>query len=86
MIDELMVKSSAAINKAASYIYRNCYVSVGNSAKPVGVDAKWISECAKDLKANAGKSLVVAGNRQPLVVHLLAHAINAALGCFRDRP
>ena len=45
-----------------------------------GVDAKWISECAKDLRANAGKSLVVAGYRQPLAVHLLAHAMNAALG------
>ena len=43
-------------------------------------DAKWLQECAKDLKANRGQSLVVAGHRQPLAVHLLAHAINAALG------
>ena len=46
--------------------------------------AKWIAECAKDLMANAGKSLVVAGHRQPLAVHLLAHAINAALGQRRQ--
>ncbi len=53
----------------------------GQSASvPAGVDAKWISECAKDLAANKGKSLVVAGHRQPLAVHLLANAINAALG------
>jgi molybdopterin-containing oxidoreductase family iron-sulfur binding subunit len=45
-----------------------------------GVDAKWISECAKDLAAHKGQSLVVAGHRQPLAVHLLANAINAALG------
>ncbi len=47
---------------------------------PAGVDAKWISECAKDLKANGGKSLVLVGHRQPLSVHLIANAINAALG------
>ena len=48
--------------------------------KPAGVDAKWISECAKDLLAHAGNCVVVAGQRQPLAVHVLAHAMNAALG------
>ena len=47
---------------------------------PAGVKPEWIAECAKDLRANAGAALVVAGYRQPLAVHLLAHAINAALG------
>lgn len=41
---------------------------------------KWIVECAKDLLANKGKCLVLAGHRQPLAVHLMANAINAALG------
>lgn len=40
----------------------------------------WIAECAKDLVANRGKVLVVAGQRQPLAVHILAYAINNALG------
>ena len=48
--------------------------------KPAGVDPKWISECAKDLLAHQGNCVVVAGQRQPLAVHLLAHAMNAALG------
>ena len=39
----------------------------------------WIAECAKDLIAAGKKNLVVAGQRQPLEVHLIAHAINAAL-------
>jgi MoCo/4Fe-4S cofactor protein with predicted Tat translocation signal len=47
---------------------------------PAGVDPRWISECAKDLAANGHHSLVVAGHRQPREVHLLAHALNAALG------
>jgi MoCo/4Fe-4S cofactor protein with predicted Tat translocation signal len=53
----------------------------GRSASAVaGVDSKWISECAKDLLAHKGKSLVVAGHRQPFAVHLVANAMNAALG------
>jgi MoCo/4Fe-4S cofactor protein with predicted Tat translocation signal len=49
---------------------------------PAGVDAKWISECAKDLVATGKNALVVAGQRQPIEVHLLALAINSALGAF----
>jgi MoCo/4Fe-4S cofactor protein with predicted Tat translocation signal len=42
----------------------------------------WTVECARDLVANNGNVLVVAGQRQPLEVHLLANAINAALGAI----
>jgi molybdopterin-containing oxidoreductase family iron-sulfur binding subunit len=42
----------------------------------------WIAECALDLAANKGNALVVAGQSQPLEVHLLAHAINSALGAI----
>jgi len=53
-------------------------------AQAAGVSAQWmsqwISECAKDLAAHAGQSLVLAGHRQPLEVHLLALALNARLG------
>ena len=49
---------------------------------PTGVDPKWISNCASDLIANYKHALVVAGQRQPLEVHLLAHAINSALGAM----
>ena len=47
-----------------------------------GVDPKWITECANDLKAAGGLALVVAGQRQPTVVHWLAHAINDLLGAM----
>lgn len=47
---------------------------------PAGVDPKWVHECAQDLLAHKGQSLVVAGHRQPLAVHLLALAMNAGLG------
>ena len=75
----LRLPASAVVQVAAA-IAAELGVNVGSIAKPAGVDAKWIAECAKDLKASGGKALVVAGYRQPLAVHLIAHAINAALG------
>jgi len=75
--------ASAVIDFAAA-IATECGVNVGTMAKPSGVDSKWISECAKDLLANKGAALAVAGFGQPLAVHLLALAINAALGSVGD--
>ena len=43
-------------------------------------DAKWVSIIAKDLAANRGKSLVVAGREQSSDVHALVHRLNALLG------
>ena len=45
-------------------------------------NSQWISECARDLNANRGESVVLAGERQPEAVHLIAHVINSVLGCF----
>jgi molybdopterin-containing oxidoreductase family iron-sulfur binding subunit len=39
-----------------------------------------IAAIAKDLKANAGSSIVIAGDEQPPVVHAIAHALNSQLG------
>ncbi len=75
----LRLPASAVVQVVAA-IAAELGLSTDNVAKPTGVDAKWISECAKDLKAAGGAALVVAGNRQPLAVHLLAHAINSLLG------
>jgi len=48
--------------------------------KPTEPEAAWLTNCAKDLIEHSGKSLVLAGHRQPLAVHLLAYALNSALG------
>src|SRR5580765_3933232 len=45
-----------------------------------GVDARWVDAVAKDLLANRGKSLVVAGDRQPASVHAAVCALNSHLG------
>jgi molybdopterin-containing oxidoreductase family iron-sulfur binding subunit len=46
---------------------------------PASVKPEWIRECARDLVANKGKALVLAGHRQPLAVHLVAHLLNTLL-------
>jgi len=51
-------------------------------AAPAQAHEPWITACVKDLKANAGKSLVLAGYRLPLAAHLLVIAINEALGAI----
>jgi molybdopterin-containing oxidoreductase family iron-sulfur binding subunit len=45
-----------------------------------GGRAKWVNAVVKDLMANRGAGIVIAGDYQPPAVHALAHAINQALG------
>ena len=47
--------------------------------KPANIPDKWIKVVAKDLVANKGKCLVIAGRRQPSHVHALVNALNTAL-------
>jgi len=50
--------------------------------KGLDIKAGWVEQCAKDLLENKGRSLVVAGAHQPVAVHVLAYAMNAALGAL----
>ncbi len=50
------------------------------TAPAVKFSADWIKYCVEDLVASKGKSLVIAGPRQPIAVQALVAAINAALG------
>ncbi len=43
-------------------------------------DERWLTALAEDLVRTKGKSLIVAGRRQPVWVHEMALALNAALG------
>ncbi len=80
----LRVPASAVAGIAARMATEVCGAgSLGGGvdalAKSVGKNEAWVVACAKDLLKNKGKSLVLAGHRQPLAVHLLANAINGAL-------
>ncbi|HEU5101560.1 MAG TPA: TAT-variant-translocated molybdopterin oxidoreductase [Roseiflexaceae bacterium] len=55
-------------------------INAGGGAAPAGVPADWLPALVKDLQANRGRSIVIAGEEQPAAVHALAHAINNTLG------
>ena len=55
-------------------------LGVAGASSTYTENAQWIQVLAKDLLANRGGSIVVAGDNQPPIVHALAHAMNAALG------
>jgi molybdopterin-containing oxidoreductase family iron-sulfur binding subunit len=53
---------------------------VAASPPPESASAAFFNAVVKDLQAHRGRSLIVAGDAQPPAVHVLAHAMNAALG------
>jgi MoCo/4Fe-4S cofactor protein with predicted Tat translocation signal len=55
-------------------------VSGAGEATAPGAAEPWIAPLVKDLQAARGRSLVIAGDGQPPVVHAMAHAMNEALG------
>jgi molybdopterin-containing oxidoreductase family iron-sulfur binding subunit len=62
-----------------SKVAEEMFVQVSGSAPFL---QRWISDCVKDMLAHRGQVLVVVGQRQPMEVHLFAHAINSALGAI----
>lgn len=50
------------------------------ASEMVAPHRRWVDAVVRDLLAHRKRSLVIAGDRQPAVVHAMAHAINAALG------
>ncbi len=51
-----------------------------DAGNPVSVPADWMAALARDLRQHRGTSLVIAGDWQPPALHVLAHAMNDALG------
>lgn len=70
--------ASAVANATSDATLANAVKAI--PAPAVKIDPEWVKYCAEDLVAAKGKSIVVAGSRQPAAVQALAAAINAALG------
>ncbi|MFK7910975.1 MAG: TAT-variant-translocated molybdopterin oxidoreductase, partial [Akkermansiaceae bacterium] len=57
-------------------------VTVAKGGSLTDHEKKWAAACAEDLKANAGKSAVLAGSRQSKALHNICIVINTALGNY----
>ncbi|HUE17620.1 MAG TPA: TAT-variant-translocated molybdopterin oxidoreductase [Planctomycetaceae bacterium] len=55
-------------------------LGISDSGRNASPHDKWAAALAKDLQQHQGRCLILAGERQPAVVHLLAHALNHSLG------
>jgi MoCo/4Fe-4S cofactor protein with predicted Tat translocation signal len=55
-------------------------VATGNARTRGGEEDAWLASAAADLLRHRGRSIVLAGDHQPVEVHLLAHRMNEALG------
>jgi len=84
MADHRLRIPASHVGAFALALARDLGVPVDGIAQPAGVELphKWIAELAADLKSARGRSLVLAGNRQPVAVQQLAAAINSALGAL----
>jgi MoCo/4Fe-4S cofactor protein with predicted Tat translocation signal len=84
MADHRLRVAPSQVSAVAAQIARGLGVKAGVAiVAPELTDPKqvaWVNGVVEDLKENAGKSAVLAGSRQSLALHLLAHAINFALG------
>ena len=81
--DHRMPMKARDIQAAASALA--AAVGSGSTSEPSDAElpngaAAWIAAAAKDLRAHAGRSLVVAGDTQPAAVHALVRSMNQALG------
>jgi molybdopterin-containing oxidoreductase family iron-sulfur binding subunit len=56
--------------------------AMGKTTATAKFPAGWVKELAKDLVANRGRALVLAGAQQAPAVHLIVAAINSALGAL----
>ena len=81
LADHRLALSTGGIEALALRLAKELGVSWNAAQAPddLADQSQWIGALAKDLKANAGRSLVIAGPQQAPIVHALAHAINSTL-------
>jgi molybdopterin-containing oxidoreductase family iron-sulfur binding subunit len=82
MADHHLPMRASQIEAFARAIVRELGIDPTSAAAPAvtGAAASWVTPLVRDLQANRGRGLVIAGEEQPAAVHALAHAINDALG------
>jgi molybdopterin-containing oxidoreductase family iron-sulfur binding subunit len=75
--DHRLALRATEIEGVARAIAAKLGIPAGNVSQD---HAHWVAAVAKDLGQHRGRCLILAGERQPPAVHLLAHAVNDLLG------
>ena len=83
LADHRLPLDSGAIERFAATVALELGVHLETDIPVFEDTANWVPALVRDLKKNAGASIVVAGPQQSPSVHALAHAINQALGNIR---
>ena len=82
MADHRLPLKPSMIEECATALARGLGVQLTGAAPSSSLadKQKWLGAAIRDLQQHRGRSLVLAGDQQPAVVHALAHAMNQALG------
>ena len=80
MADHRLPLRASRIEALARAVAGALGVDAGDAALPAEVPKIWFDAMIADLKTANGTSIVITGDHQPPAVHVLCHAINAALG------
>ncbi len=78
--DHRLPLRAGAVKAFAGAIASRLGVQVGGVAESDPVHEKWVSALVNDLQQHRGRSLIIAGEDQPPIVHALAAAMNQVLG------
>ncbi|MDF1816484.1 MAG: TAT-variant-translocated molybdopterin oxidoreductase [Verrucomicrobiales bacterium] len=87
MADHRYRLSSSQVLAFLSLLAKEIGGAVGGMGESLGAvssvfDSEWISQCAADLVELKGESVVLVGSRHSKECHMLAAAINGALGAY----
>jgi len=81
MADHRLPIESAKVEDCARYLAHQLGAPVqGPNTTLTSAQQQWLGAVLKDLQAERGRSIVIAGEWQPPIVQALAHALNQALG------
>ena len=81
MADHRLALPPNAIEVFTRLLAKGMGLSVaGAEPRPLPRWGKWLSALIRDLESHRGRSIILAGDQQPPIVHALVHALNHALG------
>ena len=78
--DHRLPLKASEIEAFARAVASRVGVTGAGTVQPPQAAARWIDPLVRDLQASRGRSLVIAGDGQPAIVHALAYAMNDVLG------